>query len=88
MAGFLVAACHLSSINLVYSLFAFSSLCVVKCSFFKLFSQSFFLGEGSHVAGDTVDAAGGSGFFITDLSLVALLTLSKPFCHVQLSRVL
>ena len=89
MAGLLVAACHLSSINLAYSLFAaamlltFSSSHAAKCSFFDLFSQSFFLGEGSHVAGDMVDAAGGSGFFITDLSLVALLlTRSKLSFHV------
>ena len=62
---------------------AFSSSCMVKCSFFDLFFQSFFLEGGSCVAGDMVYAAGGFGFFITDLNLVALLlTLSKPSCWV------
>ena len=93
MAGLLAATCHLSSINLAYSLsaaamlLAFSSSCAAKHSFLDLLSQSFFLGEGSHVAEDTVDAAGGSGFFTTDLSLAALfLTLSTPSCHVQLTE--
>ena len=87
MAGLLAAACCLSSINLTYSLsaaamlLAFSSSHAVKHSFLDLLSQSFFLGEGSHVAEDIVDAAGGSGFLTTYLGLAALfLTLSKPSC--------
>ena len=92
MTGLVVAACHLSSINLAYSLFAaamltFSSSCVMKHSLLDLLSQSFFLGESSQEAGGTADAAGRSGFFTTDLSLVIpFLNLSKPSCHAQLSE--